>query len=392
MRQVSGYSAMGESASQVPAGNLNLRWGSESPVDLQEDGQICDLFGNAWQWCEDHFNPLPGFRVHRYYDDFSSPCYDGQHQMILGGSFASTGDEATAWARFHFRPHFFQHAGFRLAYCAHGGDGGVVRIGNTAETINPYETEQSLSEYLTLHFGAAESQMPFAFGPREATRFPLRCAELVIDWCKRLDIPTERALDVGCSVGGASFALASEFKHVEAVDLSELFIETAKKIQSEGELTYQCKEEGELFSKLSAVVSAGTRKRVNFRRADACSLPSEYLDFDAVLLGNLLCRLPSPMACLSRMGGMRGIVKKGGLLVVTTPFTWMERFTPKDAWLGGFMDADGQPVKSVDRLLSLLQADFELLERKEMPLVIREHSRKYQYIVALATVWRRIRD
>ena len=34
--------------------------------------------------------------------------------MIMGGSFTSTGNEASVFARFHFRPHFHQHAGFRL--------------------------------------------------------------------------------------------------------------------------------------------------------------------------------------------------------------------------------------------------------------------------------------
>ncbi len=29
------------------------------------------------------------------YTDFSSPCLDGLHTMILGGSFMSTGDEAS---------------------------------------------------------------------------------------------------------------------------------------------------------------------------------------------------------------------------------------------------------------------------------------------------------
>lgn len=32
----------------------------------------------------------------------------------MGGSFASSGSEASVFARFHFRPHFHQHAGFRL--------------------------------------------------------------------------------------------------------------------------------------------------------------------------------------------------------------------------------------------------------------------------------------
>jgi len=93
--------------------NTNLRYGSESPVD-GNDQLFPDLFGNVWQWSEDCFNPLPGFSVHPYYDDFSTPCFDGEHQMIMGGSYVSTGDEASSWARFHFRPHFFQHAGIRL--------------------------------------------------------------------------------------------------------------------------------------------------------------------------------------------------------------------------------------------------------------------------------------
>jgi 5-histidylcysteine sulfoxide synthase len=98
------------------AANINLQYGSESPVNgfPQNNKGFFDTFGNVWQWCEDYFNPLPGFKTHAYYDDFSTPCFDGKHQMIMGGSFMSTGDESTPWARFHFRPHFFQHAGFRV--------------------------------------------------------------------------------------------------------------------------------------------------------------------------------------------------------------------------------------------------------------------------------------
>ena len=62
------------------------------------------MFGNSWTWCEDWFSALPGGNgVHAFYDDFSSPCYDGEHSVIMGGSFMSTGDEASRFARFHFR-------------------------------------------------------------------------------------------------------------------------------------------------------------------------------------------------------------------------------------------------------------------------------------------------
>jgi 5-histidylcysteine sulfoxide synthase len=103
------------SNTQEPSANLNLKFGSECDVTSHLHAEnLYDTSGNVWQWLADHFHPLPGFRPHAYYEDFSLPCFDGEHQMILGGSFASAGNEATAEARFHFRPHFFQHAGFRL--------------------------------------------------------------------------------------------------------------------------------------------------------------------------------------------------------------------------------------------------------------------------------------
>ncbi|CAE7287211.1 egt1, partial [Symbiodinium pilosum] len=71
--------------------------------------------GNAWEWTEDHFNPLEGFKVHYTYDDFSTPCFDGRHHIIMGGSFVSKSDNgASGFCRYHFRPHFLQHSGFRL--------------------------------------------------------------------------------------------------------------------------------------------------------------------------------------------------------------------------------------------------------------------------------------
>lgn len=58
---------------------------------------------------------MPGNKTHYLYDDFSSPCYDGRHNIIMGGSWASAGDVASYFARYMFRRHFYQHCGFRLA-------------------------------------------------------------------------------------------------------------------------------------------------------------------------------------------------------------------------------------------------------------------------------------
>lgn len=110
--------------------NFNFHHSSPRSVNAGPlQNGIYDLFGNVWQWVEDQFNPLEGFKVNKLYDDFSTPCFDGKHQMIMGGSFISCGHEASVNARFHFRPHFFQHSGFRVAATLDGStDNAAVRL------------------------------------------------------------------------------------------------------------------------------------------------------------------------------------------------------------------------------------------------------------------------
>ena len=230
-----------------------------------------------------------GFKVHPLYDDFSTPCYDGQHQMILGGSWVACGDEASVWARFHFRPHFFQHAGFRVVQADH--DGGVVRLGAADSGAQVYEDARMVDDYMVLHHGRPEAQMPWPTGPQGATGFPQRCADWLLTGAARYASGTARALDIGCAVGGASFALARGFDSVQGVDLSRAFIDAASTLQRDGHRDYFMRDEGDLGRTLTAHVEAAIdRSRVSFRQADACSLPAELADFDAVLLANLLCR------------------------------------------------------------------------------------------------------
>ena len=93
------------------------------------------------------------------------------------------------------------------------------------------------------------------------------------------------------------------------------------------------------------------------------------------------------------MGGDNGLVKVGGVLFITTPFTWLEACTPLTSWLGGFVDeSSGEPKLSVDGLRDMMSAiGFEMVEEKALPLIIRETSRKYQLIAPTATAWKRVR-
>jgi 5-histidylcysteine sulfoxide synthase/putative 4-mercaptohistidine N1-methyltranferase len=357
--------------------NNNLRYGSEMGVchtNANEKG-FFDVFGNVWQWCEDHFHPLKGGTPHRYYEDFSVPCYDGQHHIILGGSFISTGDESSIWARFHFRPHFLQHVGFRIVRNDDGNsDCDAQRIDNTVT----YETEEMLNNYLMMHWGEKNERFDLSLASKvifpQVVDLPIACFQLV----QRFTTGTDRVLDLGCAVGRAAFELARHFKEVIGIDYSRKFIDAARHLQQYGTLDYYRKDQGMQGTSLKAIVDPSIdRTRIRFSVGDACALPLHLKEFDAVVFANVLCRLPDPAACLQRMQGINGLVKPGGILVMTTPFSWLLNYTPLNKWLN-----------SVDDIANVLN-DFDLIYQEELPFIIREHRRKYEYIITLATVWKR---
>jgi 5-histidylcysteine sulfoxide synthase len=73
--------------------NFNLSCSSMNSVTALPSNErgFHDVFGNAWDWTTSLFSALKGFEVHPYYEDFSTPCFDGLHHIIMGGSFMSTG-------------------------------------------------------------------------------------------------------------------------------------------------------------------------------------------------------------------------------------------------------------------------------------------------------------
>jgi 5-histidylcysteine sulfoxide synthase len=99
--------------------NLNLQFISPSPVGMFPPSNtasgLSDLQGNVWEWLGDAFQPLPGFQPHPLYEDQSAPFFDGKHQMMIGGSWATNGAMALPSYRNWFRPYFYQHVGFRIA-------------------------------------------------------------------------------------------------------------------------------------------------------------------------------------------------------------------------------------------------------------------------------------
>ncbi|KXZ55862.1 hypothetical protein GPECTOR_2g1413 [Gonium pectorale] len=246
-------------------------------------------------------------------------------------------------------------------------------------------------EYLQFHFAAPKDLLPYANGPKEALSFTARLAALCEKHCDALkdftgEHPEPLAVDVGCAVGGASFELARAFPHVLGIDYSAHFVEAAELMKARGFAEFEAVVEGDIKQRLMAAVPADIdRTRVRFMQGDACALPASLAAVDCVLAANLLCRLPDPRVFLDRC---RTLIKPGGILVLVSPYSWLKAWTSKEKWLGGYYK-DGKPVRSADAIAEILSPDFEAVAQADVPFLIREHVRKYQWGCSHAVVWKR---
>ena len=241
-----------------------------------------------------------------------------------------------------------------------------------------YETDALAAQYCDAHYG------PEHFG---VANFSVACAAACLEWMKNR--AKGHALDLGCSVGRTSFELArGGFSKVTGLDLSARFFRLATRMQEEGSLRYALLEEGEICSYhetgLEDLGLDKYRDRVNFFQADACNLPEKFTGYDLVLATNLIDRVYSPRKFLAHIHQR---INPGGVLVLTSPYTWDEAHTKKVEWLGGYRHA-GEPVETLEGLKELLAPHFRLLgEPRDLPFVIRETRRKFQHTVAELTVW-----
>jgi putative 4-mercaptohistidine N1-methyltranferase len=250
--------------------------------------------------------------------------------------------------------------------------------------LNTYESDKLLNEYLLFHYGSESEICPPSRDTAGALFFPVRCVKDCVDL--RLIPDGARALDLGCAVGRSTFELAHSCASVLGIDFSRRFIEAAEALRKEGTLRYSRADEGMLSSPVVAEAPRTVdRGRVAFETGDAMELRGDIGTFDVVLMANLIDRLREPRRCLARLPGL---VKPGGQLIITSPYTWLEDFTPREHWLGGF-ERDGVRVTTLEGLREALAPAFDLHNTKDLPFLIREHSRKFQFSVAQASIWRR---
>ena len=357
----------------VTSTNANLfldHSASSCPVNQFAQGDLYDVVGNVWQWTETPIFPFDGFKVHPLYDDFTAPTFDGRHNIIKGGSWISTGNEALKSARYAFRRHFFQHAGFRY----------IMTDTPIENNASHYESDLQLSEYAEFHYGDNYYGVP---------NFPKALSDFAIQSLQSK--PAKKALDLGCATGRATFELAKHFDHVTGIDFSARFIGLALKLAQQGVLRYTLVNEGDLVSyqerSLAELKLNDTVHKVEFFQGDACNLKAQFSGYDFILAANLIDRLYSPRQFLSNIHHRLNI---GGVLMITSPYTWLEEHTPRAEWIGGYKQ-DGENVTTLDGLKALLGHHFKLMQAPvEIPFVIRETRHKFQHTLSEATLWERI--
>ena len=239
-----------------------------------------------------------------------------------------------------------------------------------------YENPKILDEYLLFHYGrqndVLDSKVQWPEGMSQALDFAVRTPGY---FSKNI---VTRGLDLGCAVGRSSFEMSRTCEKVVGLDFSHRFIAAANQLKNEGMMNYMRLDEGAITTSLTAELPQGIdSSRVEFIQGDAMHLPDHLGRFDRVHAANLLCRLTDPVLLLNRLSDL---LEKNGELVLATPCTWLEDFTPRGNW---------PKTDTLGWLKDHLLEKFELSSESDEPFIIRETARKFQWTRSLVTVWKK---
>lgn len=354
---------------QAP-GNINLEhFASPCPVNMFEQGQFFDVIGNVWQWTETPITGFPGFKVHPMYDDFSTPTFDGKHNLIKGGSWISTGNEATIHSRYAFRRHFYQHAGFRYI-----------------ESDAPLKIQQA--DYETDEEVALSCEDNWGDVYTDEHNLSKQLSVIVNDLLK--DSPDSRILDLNSDTGRLAFELARNFKDVTALDFTARMIRIPIQLQEQGYVRYTMKDEGELVFYRDIVLNdfelTKIKDNVMFMQADAMNLKDNYSGYDLIIVPAMLEELSDPKEFLSKIHDR---TNDNGFLIIASDYEWDAKKTPRDKWPGGFKQ-DGEPVTSLDGITNVLESNFELHAKPhDIIQMKKKSSRLTEKRILQVTVWKK---
>ena len=362
----------------IEQANVNLqKHASSCPINESKTGDFYDVIGNVWQWSSTPIYPFNGFKVHPLYDDFTMPTFDNKHNLFNGGSWISSGNEINEHSRYAFRRHFFQHAGFRY-----------IESSEEVKThFSTYETDLSVSQYCEFHYG--ESYFNVDNFAEAYAKQSIAAAKNDPHLANKEKISV---LEVGCSVGRASFELAKHFDKVTGLDFSARFIQVANQIKETGSVLYSIPAEGEIMEFKEKTLNDFNLNKVadkcQFLQQDACNLKPHFTGYDMVVASNLIERLYEPSKFLNTIHER---INDNGLLMIVSDYSWKEAHTEKSNWLGGYKDEKtGENVTSLEGLHTLLDEHFECVTPSiSLPSVLRVTGRTFTINESEVTIWKK---
>lgn len=190
-------------------GNVNMEyWMSPNPVNMFRTGDLYDIVGNVWQHTITPIYPLDSFKIHPAYEDFTTPTYDERHDMIKGGSFISTGNEALYHARYAFRRHFYQFAGFRYI---------ETDIEMEIDSHSAQITDSNVEMSLKNHYLNQNS-------------YVLEVVNKIKDAMQSFP-QLHKALTVGCSVGRIPLELGKYFEESVGIDYTTRYFQMSTRLR-----------------------------------------------------------------------------------------------------------------------------------------------------------------
>lgn len=324
--------------------NIGLKQFNQSRVDKYKFDDFYDVAGNVWQWSLTPIYPFDGFVTHQIYDDFTTPTFDDRHALIKGGSFISLGNETLRSARYAFRKHFFQHAGFRY-----------VKSSNEYKTQlnkNFYESDESISSYCDLYYGKDNLYTNYV--------------DLLIPYLK--DLKNSKALDLGCCVGRTSFELAKIYDEVLGIDFSANYINIGVKLKLYDFVNYKIKKEDKTFEERAISLKdfdlEKVKDKVSFMQGDACNLKEIYKDFDLIFYSSLIDKLYYPKKFLEDVSRR---INKNGFFVFLSSHNWFyEHINENNLFL-----------------------EFELLDKIEVSSFIKMKNKNYENKTLLMSIWKK---
>jgi putative 4-mercaptohistidine N1-methyltranferase len=245
-----------------------------------------------------------------------------------------------------------------------------------------YETSKLLEEYLLFHYATSEEIFSSYGDPCLSPDYPkvmIEACDFAIRTTKYFSSHhVSSSLDLGCAVGRSTLEIARNSDRTIGIDFSHSFIDAAIDLSKGKSVEYFRHDEAHLKTKLIAAAPREIHSStILFEQGDAMNLRSDLGKFDRVHAANLLCRLIEPMKLLARF---QELMNNGGELVIATPCTWLEEFTPSKNW---------PKQDTLSWLKEILLKDFDLKTIAHEPFLIRETARKFQWSQSLITVWQR---